>query len=311
MSILERIYFFHAKVQAGQFPNTTSLINEFEVSQATANRDVAYLRDRLLAPLEFNQRKNGFFYTRNNFQLPFEDSPAMTLVLGLLGNLAEETGLAELPELAEIKKRLQGVLFPGRRDISDLLYCQWVERELISGKIFKMVLRALREQKQLQLTYRAGTGRISRRRIEPLKLVNYQGRWYLLAWCRSKKGRRMFHLARMEEADLLDAKVEQSMDKDDNWLQASFGIFKGPVTYRATIKFTGTAAEIIRHQCWHSDQVLVQKKNHILLSLPVADNRELLMKVLQFGAQAEIIHPKRLRAKAKQEIEQMGTRYLT
>jgi len=120
----------------------------------------------------------------------------------------------------------------------------------------------------------------------------------------------MFHLARMEKADLLDAKIEQSMDKDDNWLQASFGIFKGPVTYRATIKFTGTAAEIIRHQYWHSDQKLIQKRDHILLSLPVADDRELLMKVLQFGAQAEIIRPKRLRTKAKQEIKQMGTRYL-
>jgi predicted DNA-binding transcriptional regulator YafY len=144
-----------------------------------------------------------------------------------------------------------------------------------------------------------------------LKLINYQGRWYLLAWCRSKKDRRMFHLARMEKADLLEVGVEQSMDKDDNWLQASFGIFKGPVTYQATVKFTGTAAEIIRHQYWHADQQLIQKKDHILLSLPVADDRELLMKVLQFGAQAEIIRPKRLRTKAKQEIKQMGIQYLS
>jgi len=311
MSILERIYFFHAKVQSGQFPNTTNLINEFEISQATAHRDIAYLRDRLLAPLEFNQKKNGFSYTRDDFQLPFEDSPAMTLVLGLLGNLAEETGLSELPELSEIKKRLQGVLFPGKRDIGDLLYCEWVEKELISGKIFKVVLGALRDQKQLKLTYRDSSGHISKRRVEPLKLINYQGRWYLLAWCRSKKGRRMFHLARMEHADLLDDEVEQSMDKDDNWLQASFGIFKGPVRYRATIKFTGAAAKIIRHQHWHPDQDLIQKRNHILLSLPVADDRELLMKVLQFGAQAEIIRPKSLRTKAKQEIEHMRVRYRT
>lgn len=113
------------------------------------------------------------------------------------------------------------------------------------------------------------------------------------------------------KTDLLDDEVEQSMDKDDNWLQASFGIFKGPVRYRATIKFTGAAAEIIRHQHWHPDQELIQKRNHILLSLPVADDRELLMKVLQFGAQAEIIRPKSLRTKAKQEIEHMRVRYRT
>jgi len=309
MSLLERIYFFHAKIQAGRFPNTTVLINEFEISPATAHRDIAYLRDRLLAPLAFHQRKNGFFYTRNDFQLPFEDSPAMTLILGLLGNLAEETGLAELPELAEIKKRLQGVLFPGRRNIDDLLHCEWVEKEQICGAIFKAVLGALREQQQLQLSYRSGTGEKSERRIDPMKLVNYQGRWYLLAWCETRRERRMFHLARMESATLTGAQAEHTMEEDDRWLTDSFGIFKGPVIYHATIRFTGTAAEIIRHQQWHPDQEIKEQPDGILLSLPVADDRELLMKVLQFGAQAEIVGPEPLRLRLQQEIQRMSRRY--
>jgi len=309
MSLLERIYFFHAKIQAGRFPNTTVLINEFEISPATAHRDIAYLRDRLQAPLAFHQRKNGFFYTQEDFQLPFEDSPAMTLILGLLGNLAEETGLAELPELAEIKKRLQGVLFPGRRNIEDLLHCEWIEKERICGTIFKSVLAALREQQQLQLSYRSGTGEKSERRVDPMKLINYQGRWYLLAWCRERRERRMFHLARMEEATLNRAQAEHTMEEDDSWLTDSFGIFKGPIVYHATIRFTGTAAEIIRHQQWHPNQKLEEKDGGVLLSLPVADDRELLMKVLQFGAEAEIIGPEALRLRLQQEIQQMNRLY--
>ncbi|MCF6186110.1 MAG: WYL domain-containing protein [Desulfobulbaceae bacterium] len=309
MSLLERIYYFHAKIRAGRFPNTTVLINEFEISPATAHRDIAYLRDRLLAPLAFHHKKNGFFYTRDDFQLPFEDSPAMTLILGLLGNLAEETGLAELPELAEIKKRLQGVLFPGQRDIGDILHCEWVEKERINGTIFKSVLGALREQQQLQLSYRDGTGKKSQRRIDPMKLVNYQGRWYLLAWCETRRERRMFHLARMEQATLTGSQIEHAMEQDDSWLTDSFGIFKGPVVFHATIRFTGTAAEIVRHQQWHPDQKLEAKANETLLSLPVADDRELIMKVLQFGSQAEIVAPKALRLRLQQEILQMSRLY--
>lgn len=309
MSVLERIYFFHGRIQSGRYPNTTHLIHEFEISQATAHRDIAYLRDRLLAPLKFDTRKNGFCYTRDDFRLPFENSPAMTMILGLLSNMAEETGLRELPELAEIKQHLQEVLFPGQLNMNDLIYCEWVEKELISKEIFATVLTALREQQQLQLTYRAGTGRISKRKVEPLKLVNYQGRWYLLAWCTTKKDRRMFHLARIQEIRLLQTSVGHSLDKDDSWLQASFGIFKGPATSRATIRFTGTAAEIVRHQIWHAQQEITKKKDGIQLTLPIADDRELIMKVLQFGAQARVVHPKQLRLRLAEEIKQMAENY--
>ena len=310
MSVLERIYFFHGRIRSGRYPNTSHLISEFEISQATAHRDIAYLRERLLAPLQFDTKKNGFYYTRDDFRLPFENSPAMTMILGLLGNMAEETGLSELPELAGIKRHLREALFPGQRNMADLIYCEWVEKELVNSGIFATVLDALREQQQLQLTYRAGTGRTSRRKVEPLKLVNYQGRWYLLAWCLSKNDRRMFHLARMQKARLLQVPItEHHQDNIDDWLQASFGIFKGPAISRATIRFTGTAAEIVRHQIWHEKQKIEQEQDGIRLTLPIADDRELIMKVLQFGARAEILRPKKLRQRLAAEIGRMAEHY--
>ena len=310
MSVLERIYFFHGRIRSGRYPNTSHLISEFEISQATAHRDIAYLRERLLAPLQFDTKKNGFYYTRDDFRLPFENSPAMTMILGLLGNMAEETGLSELPELAGIKRHLREAIFPGQRNMADLIYCEWVEKELVNSGIFATVLDALREQQQLQLTYRAGTGRTSRRKVEPLKLVNYQGRWYLLAWCLSKNDRRMFHLARMQKARLLQVPItEHHQDNIDDWLQASFGIFKGPATSRATIRFTGTAAEIVRHQIWHEKQKIEQEQDGIRLTLPIADDRELIMKVLQFGARAEILRPKKLRQRLAAEIGRMAEHY--
>ena len=80
-------------------PNSGDLVREFEVSAATAHRDIAYLRDRLLAPLDFSQRKNGYYYTNTDFRLPFEDMPGLVLLLGMLQKMAGETGLTDLPEL--------------------------------------------------------------------------------------------------------------------------------------------------------------------------------------------------------------------
>jgi predicted DNA-binding transcriptional regulator YafY len=82
MSLLERIYYFHSRIQDNLYPNSGDLVREFEVSAATAHRDIAYLRDRLLAPLCFSQRKNGYYYTEADFRLPFEDIPGLVLLLG-------------------------------------------------------------------------------------------------------------------------------------------------------------------------------------------------------------------------------------
>ncbi len=309
MSILERIYFLHTRIQAGHYPNTGSLVHEFEISPATAHRDVAYLRDRLLAPLAFDRRRNGYYYTDTSFHLPFENSPPLVLLLGLLGTMARQTGLAGLAELEEMKQRIQGLVFPGQREIDDLLHCEWIEMEQVDQAVFRDVLASLREQKRLRFRYRSGTGKISERTVDPMKLVSYQGRWYLLAWCHLRGGRRLFHLGRIAGSSLLAGTCDHRLVPGDDWLTASFGIFKGPPRYRATIRFTGKAARIVRHQFWHAQQEIRVTGTEVIMTLPVADDREIMMKVLQFGADAMIIAPGELRQRLAGEIRRMAALY--
>lgn len=284
-------------------------MEEFEISLATAQRDIAYLKDRLLAPLNFNHRENGFYYSRDNYTLPFENNPSLLLILGLLSNLAQETGLAELPELAELKKYLQRMVFPGQKDIQKLLYCEWIEKEEIKKEVFQTVMDALRDKKQVDIIYRDGTGKESSRLLDPLKLVNYQGRWYLLGWCYSRRQRRIFHLARIMVIGTNNRKIADYSDDNNDWLHASFGIFKGPARAMAVIRFTGLAAELVKHQQWHPEQERREEGSIVILRLPMADDRELIMKVLQFGALAEVIEPQSLRIKLEQETEKMHRLY--
>ncbi|WP_456387360.1 helix-turn-helix transcriptional regulator [Desulfolithobacter sp.] len=309
MSQLERIYYFHSLLSEGRYPNTVQLQKEFEISRATAHRDIAYLRDRLLAPLAFDQRKNGYYYTDATFRLPFENSPSLTLILGMLGNMIRESGLASLPELEELKQRLESLIFPGQKNIDDLLHCEWIEMEQVDVKVFTSVLTTLRRQRQLKIVYHVPAGGVSRRTVDPLKLVNYQGRWYLLAWCHLRRQRRMFHLGRVKKAVPGDREVQHSLKTGDTWLYESFGIFKGKPTAMATVRFTGKAAGIVANQRWHPRQLMKQTEKGLTLSLPVADDRELLMKILQFGSQAEVLSPQSLRDKVLHELRAMQQLY--
>jgi len=78
------------------------------------------------------------------------------------------------------------------------------------------------------------------------------------------------------------------------------------------VKFTGQvlpSAETVRYQRWHPEQVIRERQDGILLELPLADDRELIMKVLQFGSQAQVIEPASLRGKIQEEILRMTELY--
>lgn len=313
MSLLERIYYFHDRVLEERYPNSSDLVDEFEISPATAHRDINYLRDRLLAPLAYSQKKNGYYYTDNDFRLPFEDTPRVVMLLGMLQKMAEEAGLDNLPELIKLQKKLASLVNKNNKPIENIVHCEWIETEHVDPQIFADVLHALLEENQLHITYSspADKEKITERMIDPLKLVNYQGRWYIPAWCHLRQSRRMFHLSRISSAKRSSAKAKHQLNPDDDWLTGSFGIFKSSPEkrFQAKIMLQGKAAEIVRHQRWHPDQKISQVADGLVLELPVSDDRELIMKVLQFGSQARIIHPPKLCQKVQLEIEKMAELY--
>ncbi len=306
MSLLERIYYFHARIQNNRYPNSHDLTEEFEISPATAHRDIAYMRDRLLAPLNFDQRKNGYYYEEVDFRLPFEDSPRIVLFLSVLSSMAAENGLEALPELKQLQKKLASLVTDNKQQIEDLIHCEWVEVEDVDKTVFDRVINSLLEGKQLDIVYGSS---LEARRVEPLKLVHYQGRWYLLAWCTLRQARRLFHLSRIKEIVIGKKNIEHHLEAGDDYLSGVFGIFKGKARFTATIALSGRAADTVRCQHWHPDQQIEESNSGIILKLPVADDRELIMKILQFGEEAEVLSPKSLRDKLQKKIVAMAKQY--
>jgi predicted DNA-binding transcriptional regulator YafY len=309
MSQLERIYAFHQKLKADRFPNAKTLMEEFELSRATAHRDINYLRDRLLAPLAFNASKNGYYYSENDFSLPFEDSPKLLFLMGLLNKIADEAGLGGLPEIRKLEKRLTEIIAPGYEQLMSNVLCQWIEVESISPSIFETIIETLLKAHLLKIQYRSAESETSTRIVEPLRLINYQGRWYLLGYCFLRNDHRLFHMARITLAESGEKQTEQPHPAPDSFLEDSFGIFAGTSCYQAEILFSGKAAELVHKQYWHKNQKITKRSDGIVLSLPVNDEREITMKILQYGALAEVLEPVSLREHIASEIKHMARLY--
>ena len=60
---IERMLRIHEELRRGAFTNCTKLAERLEVSRKTIVRDVAFMRDRLDLPIEFDSRINAYRYT--------------------------------------------------------------------------------------------------------------------------------------------------------------------------------------------------------------------------------------------------------
>jgi predicted DNA-binding transcriptional regulator YafY len=68
-NIYERFVWFDDQVRAKKNPNATALAEQFEISTKTAQRDIDFMRDRLLCPIHYDRSKGGYYYDYT-FSLP-------------------------------------------------------------------------------------------------------------------------------------------------------------------------------------------------------------------------------------------------
>ena len=315
--MMERTLWFDQRVRAGKYPNAAGLARHWEISNKTAQRTIAFIRDRLCAPLEYDASKKGYHYSEPNYFLPFlqvtqEEILSILLARNLLshaagGFISRSIGKLHRKLFAEIETV---GLTEERMDES--FSAAWNGYSPTQGETFRRVTSALLERRLLSFTYRApSSGQTTRRIAEPHHLQHYMGDWILIAWCRLRQDWRKLFLSRMEDGTILEGSFE--FRPAINWQhlrEGAFGIFQGGQSVWVTLRFNPFRARWIEGQYWHPGQRITKNVDGGLdLSIPVSDFREIKMKILQFGADVEVISPTELREEIRTEIERMSGMY--
>jgi len=96
---IPRMYFIDQEIAAGKYPNAPALAQKYETSLSSINRDIAYMRDLLGAPIEYDFFKKGFYYSEKTFRLPAayatsEDLLALGMAINLM-DLYKDTPIHE------------------------------------------------------------------------------------------------------------------------------------------------------------------------------------------------------------------------
>lgn len=292
------------------------LMEEIEASRATVYRDVAFLRDALGAPIETDLESHRFKYMPDAdqvFELPglwLSPDEVYALLVARQALTAQTDGaLAEA--LGDLGPRLKGLVGERVDHLGRIRVLRQASRKL-DDATFRTVTGAVLERKRLSFSYRArSTGEGSVRTTSPQRLTHYRDNWYLDAFDHDKRGLRSFALDRVTAARMLETSADDWPEADlDAHFASSYGIFSGPARAWATIRFSPHAARWVADERWHS-----QQKGRFLpdgrfeLQLPFGNARELLMDVLRYGPDAEVIAPVSLREEMKQLLTLALTGY--
>ena len=321
MSKVERLYHLHNILDQRRTPiSRHDLMERLECSQATLYRLVNELRDFLGAPIEQDPETRGFYYDRS-YEQPFDlpgiwispgELQALLTARQVLGNV--QPGLLE-GELKSLQGRISSLLQKkGVEPASgeSRIHIQNVAGRAVPARMFQDVLGALVQRKRLKIRYHGRRrDEESERVISPQRLTQHRNSWYLDAWCHEAEGLRSFALERIREQELLDAKAKEvSRGMLSKHFDRSYGIFSGPPEHVAELRFTPEMARWVAEENWHPDQEgAFLEDGSWLLKVPFSGARELIMDVMRYGAEVEVLAPDFLRDAVADEARRAAGRY--
>lgn len=309
MDRTERFYKIEHLIRSRGCVSFAALIETLEVSPATLKRDLAYLRERLDAPIEYDAGANGYRFGQQSrggrHELPgvwFNEAElhALLTMQQMLAGLDEQGVVGR--HLQPMFDKITGMLGVDAAEADELrrrVKLIGTARRRMASESFETVGSAVVKRRRLAIRYRkkSGAGDVSERELSPQRLVHHRHAWYLDAFCHASQGLRRFALDGIEAASMLDAPAQAlPLDALEAELDRGYGIFAGGTPREAELLFSAEAAAWVSREEWHPAQRSEWLPDgRWRLTLPYVDDTELLMDLLRHAGQVEVAAPAELR----------------
>ena len=323
MDRTERFYTIDRLLRSHQGTTLRGMMEEMEVSRATVRRDLEYMRDRLAAPILWDNETRCYRYEsdaagEDRYALPglwFNASEVHALLTmeHLLSSL--QPGLLE-PHIEPLRSRIRRLLDTGAQpaeEVTRRIRVLHMAARQADSEVFGVISHALLRRQRLELEHlNRRNGEVTRRTVSPQRLAHYRDNWYLDSWCHLRKGLRSFAVDAIQAAE----SVEQPKAKDvtelelEKVLGTGYGIFAGEHTKEAVLRFSAEAARWVAREKWHSRQEGdFNEDGSYTLTIPYADETELVMDIMRHGADVEVLAPDTLRQAVHRRLSDAAAQY--
>ena len=311
---MERIVAFVEAVQQGRFPNARSMAEELEVSPKTIQRDIAFIRDRLHFPLEYDETQYGYYFTAEaqgleEFAVQVEDLAALFLAKQTMGKL-KGTKLAKVmqPSFDKIHRLVEGKVNLSSTDMKEVFSVRTSGRVVEDLELFGRLAEAVLRQREASFLYQSvGQEKPIRRRVQPYHVGEVNGGWYMIGLDVAKQAKRTYAFQRMKQLRVLKSRFERPEGLNCSF-SGGIGVWTSDQTYTVQLKVTGWVFPLVQERVWHHSQeveVLDSKRHLALVTMQVSALEELVSLVLSWGRNVKIISPKKLVQLVRSEVKNM------
>lgn len=292
---LERLFTIHQKLRTMQSYRAVELIETIaeklgqHISDRTLRDDIEDLRNM---GAEIPKREKSYGYT-----VPFsilerlDDSYYGTLneALALLRQMAKSK---EFVGLEDILLRLEQRISVTDAEKSASIH---FEDQVLKGKEqLSSLHQAILKKQFLQVNYQIfNEPEAHWRHVFPLLLKEYNNRWFLIAWENGKPTPQNLPLDRIEDfrPTYEDFVFDKYFDFKDRF-NALIGVTMEGTLETIRLRFSENRFPYIQTKKIHPSQQPIGERE---VALKVYTNRELKSKILEFGADVEVLAPETLR----------------
>jgi proteasome accessory factor C len=156
------------------------------------------------------------------------------------------------------------------------------------------VRRALEDGRALRIVYyTAGRDAVSRRVVDPMRLLIADGRSYVEAWCRRAEGVRLFRLDRVEDVAVLDEPAAPPPDAEPT--DVSAGAYRPRADHASAVLLLEPGALWVS-EYYPVEEAVEQPDGRLRVLLRFADPAWVVRLVLGLGGGATVLAPPELAA---------------
>jgi proteasome accessory factor B len=308
----------HEELRRGAFTNCTKLSKSLEVSRKTIVRDIAFMRDRLDLPIEFDAQIQAYRYTH-----PVSSFPTVQVTEGELLALLVARRALEQYQGTPFHRQLELAFDKLTSGLKDRIsFSPADELRAVSFKnvglgrtdltAFNALSQAVLKQFEIEFLYRKpGDARGVRRRVQPYHLSHRENLWYLIAMDPARGALRTFALPRMSEVTVQKTRFARPQDfSPERYFASALGVVPGTGNHRVVIRFSAAAADRVRERVWHETQQMTELPGGgVEVVMHLGALQEVERWALGWGALAEVISPRQLRDRLREISASLAKTY--
>jgi hypothetical protein len=290
------------------------------VSRRTIQADIQVMRSDKLgynAPIVVTDRKYYTYsdaaYSITNAPINKADVEKMKEIVGLLKQF---NGFSYFDEMSDMIARLENNLY--RTTHKGRSYIQFENNQLVKGlEHINPLYQAILHKKALLIEYKSFKATQSQHYIcYPYLLKEYRNRWFLMG--KHKKNHLLQTMALDRIIEFQELPKEKFLEHDgldfDTWFNDLLGVTKSEKDKaQKVVLFVNKyhAPYVLTKPIHHSQQLLKEDEQGIIIRIDVVLNFELEREILGFGECMQVLAPRILATHIKKRLEKATQVYNT